>query len=191
LPEFDDRTLLTRFIRADGETVQDAVGVVLIEILMRLDADGVLQLERRRIDEKLETALTERLPVHVPIQLSLALADRDKLWKVVQDQKISLILRTLGKLAPAKEEATPAQLVRADSPVLLPRQGVYVGARTQWRNWRVALRVGAVNSSMFTERPALGRRLFAKRRFDVYSPTIRVWRLCSSSFMRPKTSLGW
>jgi hypothetical protein len=90
--------LLTRFIRTDEETVEGTVGPVLIDILMRLDPKGLLQLDQPRVDPKLETILIERLPVHIPSQLSWALADRDRLWKVVQDQKITMVLQTLETL---------------------------------------------------------------------------------------------
>ncbi|MBS1829940.1 MAG: ATP-binding protein [Acidobacteria bacterium] len=126
LPEFTDGSLLQRFVRSDAATVEDAVGPVLIDILMRLDAQGVLQLEQKPVDPVLEAALRERMPLHLPLQLSSALADRDKLWKIVQDQKITLILQRVGELQAAPVTAEPL-LLGAKARKLAPSQGAFFG----------------------------------------------------------------
>jgi len=127
LPEFTDASLLDRFVRQGAKTVEEGLRPVLIEILMRLDAEGFLQLDRRPIDPTLEAALIERLPVHLPLQLSLALAGQDKLWKVVQDQKINAIIAKLGELGRPPVSIPQPRLLQADSPILQPRQGLFVG----------------------------------------------------------------
>jgi hypothetical protein len=107
LPEFSDLSVLTRFIRTDKETIEGTIGQVLIDILMRLDAEVVLQLDQPKVDGWLETVLLERLPVHIPAQLSWALADRERLRRVVHDQKVTKALETLVRQSSVLRSGEP------------------------------------------------------------------------------------
>ena len=93
IPEFNDSDIVRRFARPDAATPEEALRPVLIEVLSRLDAQGILRLDGPRVDARVAALLEQRLPGLLPGYLKAALARHPHLWMQVTHDKLDLIIQ--------------------------------------------------------------------------------------------------